>query len=146
MAWQGPITGTGTGTGTVMSNVGVVAASPGQPGAANRPPAAPKRPVRRGGKPPPDRPQRALFCLHLKNPVRKLCIDVVEWKYPFQLLIFLNESLHLCLLQGCQKFSHEFLMREQFAICTCTELVYNLYIEENSNEFSNIQSYLGFPQ
>lgn len=42
-----------------------------------------KRPVRRGGKPPPDRPQRALFCLALKNPIRKLCIDVVEWKYPF---------------------------------------------------------------
>lgn len=42
-----------------------------------------KRPVRRGGKPPPDRPQRALFCLPLKNPIRKLCIDVVEWKYPF---------------------------------------------------------------
>lgn len=46
----------------------------------------PKRPVRRGGKPPPDRPQRALFCLTLKNPVRKLCIDVVEWK-PFEFLI-----------------------------------------------------------
>lgn len=42
-----------------------------------------KRPVRRGGKAPPDRPQRALFCLTLKNPIRKLCIDVVEWKYPF---------------------------------------------------------------
>lgn len=45
--------------------------------------AAPKRPVRRGGKPAPDRPVRALFCLPLKNPVRKMCIDVVEWKYPF---------------------------------------------------------------
>lgn len=43
-------------------------------------PAAPKRPVRRGGKPQPDRPQRALFCLGLKNPIRKLCIDIVEWK------------------------------------------------------------------
>ena len=29
------------------------------------------------------RPRRALFCLNLKNPVRKLCIRVVEWKYPF---------------------------------------------------------------
>lgn len=44
---------------------------------------ATKRPARRGGKPPPDRPVRALFCLPLKNPVRKMCIDVVEWKYPF---------------------------------------------------------------
>lgn len=28
-------------------------------------------------------PQRALFCLTLKNPIRKLCIAIVEWKYPF---------------------------------------------------------------
>ncbi|KAF4532565.1 hypothetical protein B566_EDAN008489, partial [Ephemera danica] len=45
-----------------------------------------RRPVRRGGKPPPDRPQRALLCLPLTNPLRKLCIDVVEWK-PFEYLI-----------------------------------------------------------
>ncbi|XP_053974550.1 muscle calcium channel subunit alpha-1 isoform X2 [Hylaeus volcanicus] len=50
---------------------------------------APKRPARRGGKPPPDRPVRALFCLPLKNPVRKLCIDVVEWK-PFEWLILMT--------------------------------------------------------
>lgn len=29
------------------------------------------------------RPPRALMCLNLKNPLRKLCIGVVEWKYPF---------------------------------------------------------------
>lgn len=29
------------------------------------------------------RPPRALFCLSLKNPFRKLCISIVEWKYPF---------------------------------------------------------------
>jgi hypothetical protein len=28
------------------------------------------------------RPQRALFCLTLNNPMRKLCIRVVEWRYP----------------------------------------------------------------
>ncbi|KAL4226360.1 hypothetical protein ACF0H5_014343 [Mactra antiquata] len=28
------------------------------------------------------RPPSALFCLGLKNPIRKLCIQVVEWKYP----------------------------------------------------------------
>ncbi len=28
------------------------------------------------------RPPRALFCLSLKNPFRKLCISIVEWKYP----------------------------------------------------------------
>lgn len=44
---------------------------------------ATKRPARRGGKAVPDRPLRALFCLPLKNPVRKMCIDVIEWKYPF---------------------------------------------------------------
>lgn len=44
-------------------------------------PVAPKKPVRRAGvKPQPDRPVRALFCLTLKNPVRKVCIDIVEWK------------------------------------------------------------------
>lgn len=32
------------------------------------------------------RPPRALFCLTLKNPVRKLFIDIVEWKYPFCVL------------------------------------------------------------
>ncbi|XP_026685320.1 muscle calcium channel subunit alpha-1-like [Diaphorina citri] len=47
-----------------------------------KPQPPPKRPIRRAGKPPPDRPQRALFCLTLKNPLRKMCIDVVEWKYP----------------------------------------------------------------
>jgi hypothetical protein len=29
------------------------------------------------------RPARALFCLTLKNPIRKVCIKIVEWKYPF---------------------------------------------------------------
>lgn len=42
-----------------------------------------KRPQRRGGKIQPDRPQRVLFCLGVKNPVRALCISIVEWKYPF---------------------------------------------------------------
>lgn len=34
------------------------------------------------------RPPRALFCLSLKNPMRKLCINVVEWKYPFIQITF----------------------------------------------------------
>jgi hypothetical protein len=42
-------------------------------------PVAPKRPIRRTNKI-NDRPKRALFCLSLKNPLRKMCIDVVEWK------------------------------------------------------------------
>ncbi|XP_060766229.1 calcium channel, voltage-dependent, L type, alpha 1D subunit, a [Neoarius graeffei] len=28
------------------------------------------------------RPQRALFCLNLNNPLRRACISIVEWKYP----------------------------------------------------------------
>ncbi|KAH8273691.1 hypothetical protein KR018_008850, partial [Drosophila ironensis] len=47
-----------------------------------------KRPQRRG-KPQPDRPQRALFCLTVKNPLRALCIRIVEWK-PFEFLILLT--------------------------------------------------------
>ncbi|XP_069101378.1 muscle calcium channel subunit alpha-1-like isoform X5 [Argopecten irradians] len=35
------------------------------------------------------RPQRALFCLNLQNPIRKLCIRVVEWR-PFEYLILLT--------------------------------------------------------
>jgi hypothetical protein len=42
-------------------------------------PVAPKRTIRRTNKI-NDRPKRALFCLTLKNPLRKMCIDVVEWK------------------------------------------------------------------
>jgi hypothetical protein len=45
--------------------------------------AAKKKAQSRRGKPPPERPQRALLCLSLQNPLRKLCISVVEWKYPF---------------------------------------------------------------
>lgn len=28
------------------------------------------------------RPPRALFCLTLNNPIRRACINLVEWKYP----------------------------------------------------------------
>ncbi|XP_035708740.1 muscle calcium channel subunit alpha-1 isoform X3 [Folsomia candida] len=47
-----------------------------------------KPPVRRG-KVVQDRPARALFYFTLKNPIRKMCIDVVEWK-PFEYLILLT--------------------------------------------------------
>lgn len=86
-AWQAPVSAsttcaTAAAAAAAMSGVGAGVSSAGQ--VAARAPAAPKRPVRRGGKAPPDRPQRVLFCLYLKNPIRKLCIDVVEWKYPFK--------------------------------------------------------------
>jgi len=54
----------------------------GQKGGAAAGAAGQKRQQRRG-KPQPDRPQRALFCLSVKNPLRALCIRIVEWKYPF---------------------------------------------------------------
>lgn len=31
----------------------------------------------------PEKAERVLYCLSLKNPVRRLCISIVEWKYPF---------------------------------------------------------------
>ncbi|KAF7267149.1 hypothetical protein GWI33_019639 [Rhynchophorus ferrugineus] len=86
---------------TAMSTVGAGGppGPPGPPGPVSSPPqgqqqpqqqpVAPKRPPRRVQKQPPDRPKRALFCLYLKNPIRKLCIDVVEWK-PFEWLILMT--------------------------------------------------------
>ncbi|XP_015033625.2 voltage-dependent calcium channel type D subunit alpha-1 isoform X1 [Drosophila willistoni] len=65
------------------TTIGPSGAGGQKPGAAG-----PKRPQRRG-KPQPDRPQRALFCLTVKNPLRALCIRIVEWK-PFEFLILLT--------------------------------------------------------
>lgn len=49
-----------------------------------------KKPVRRAGaKPPPDRAPRSIFCFSLKNPIRKQCLQIVEWK-PFEFLILLT--------------------------------------------------------
>ena len=60
--------------------------------------AATRKALSRRGKPPPERPIRSLLCLSLTNPVRKLCISVVEWKYPFSLCIFkVIETLFSCL-------------------------------------------------
>ena len=48
---------------------------------------ADKKPQRRvGAKPPPDRAPRSIYCFSLKNPIRKKCIEFVEWK-PFEFLI-----------------------------------------------------------
>jgi len=66
------------------------------PGAANPVSDASKYDSRRSSKAPPERPparkpnlnamprpKRSLFCLTLYNPLRKLCIRIVEYKYPF---------------------------------------------------------------
>lgn len=47
-----------------------------------------KRVVRKIGPKVPEKPERALYCLTLKNPIRKICIDIVEWKYPFNKFLF----------------------------------------------------------
>ncbi|VEL30762.1 unnamed protein product, partial [Protopolystoma xenopodis] len=49
------------------------------------------------------RPERALFCLTLRNPIRKLCINIVEWKYPFNdvlnyLFFLFNLHMHVLTL------------------------------------------------
>ena len=41
------------------------------------------------GAPVDQRPPRALFCLSLKNPLRQVCIRIVEWK-PFEWMILLT--------------------------------------------------------
>nr|WCO13213.1 voltage-gated calcium channel [Astacus leptodactylus] len=76
-AWQAALSGaTSMSQGQVPNN-----ATDAPAHERKRPP--PRRPV---GKPPENRPARALFCLGLKNPLRKVCIDVVEWK-PFEWFI-----------------------------------------------------------
>lgn len=76
---------------------------PGAPGADGQPPVPPKerqprKPIRKPGAKAPDKPVRALFCLGLKNPIRKLCIDIVEWK-PFEWLILITICLN-CVALG----------------------------------------------
>ncbi|CAG2163960.1 unnamed protein product [Oppiella nova] len=57
-----------------------------------------KRVVRKCGPKVPEKPERALYCLTLKNPIRKLCIDIVEWK-PFEWLILVTICLN-CIALG----------------------------------------------
>lgn len=52
------------------------------------------------------RPPRALLCLTLKNPIRRACISIVEWKYPlishewrfvFKVFVMRNNMQHVAL-------------------------------------------------
>lgn len=74
-----------------QTTVGAEDPSLADAGASNQP----KRPLRRPGKVIPDRPQRVFYCLTLKNPLRKLCIKVVEWKYVINHLKVLMYELHV---------------------------------------------------
>ncbi|UYV76434.1 hypothetical protein LAZ67_14000393 [Cordylochernes scorpioides] len=60
--------------------LGAAAASADGPAPRSRDPRM-RRPPRKGPKI-VERPTTALFCLSLNNPLRKLCISIVEWKYP----------------------------------------------------------------
>ncbi|XP_073958915.1 muscle calcium channel subunit alpha-1-like isoform X6 [Choristoneura fumiferana] len=62
------------------------AGTPEAPDGPLIPAPAPRKAPRRGPKVLQERPKRALFCLTLKNPLRKVCIDIVEWK-PFEWMI-----------------------------------------------------------
>jgi len=48
----------------------------GGPGGAGQQKAPPKQVRRIGAKPPPDRAPRSIHCFTLKNPLRKLCLQV----------------------------------------------------------------------
>ncbi|XP_022081221.1 voltage-dependent L-type calcium channel subunit alpha-1D-like [Acanthaster planci] len=52
------------------------------------------------------RPPRALFCLTLDNPVRRMCISIVEWK-PFEYLILLTIFANCFALAIYTPFPHE---------------------------------------
>ena len=53
---------------------------PGAPGAGAQ--KAPAKQVRRiGAKPPPDRAPRSIYCFNLKNPLRKLCLQVLNTSF-----------------------------------------------------------------
>ncbi|XP_071818049.1 voltage-dependent L-type calcium channel subunit alpha-1D-like isoform X4 [Apostichopus japonicus] len=52
------------------------------------------------------RPPRALFCLKLDNPFRRLCIKIVEWK-PFEYLILITIFLNCVALATYTPFPEE---------------------------------------
>lgn len=54
------------------------------------------------------RPPRALLCLTLKNPIRRACISIVEWKYP------LSEHVWRFVFSLCehQQHIHSIFLRE----------------------------------
>uniref|UniRef100_A0A671KEM4 Voltage-dependent L-type calcium channel subunit alpha n=1 Tax=Sinocyclocheilus anshuiensis TaxID=1608454 RepID=A0A671KEM4_9TELE len=52
------------------------------------------------------RPPRALFCLTLNNPVRRACINLVEWK-PFDIFILLSIFANCVALAVCIPFPED---------------------------------------
>lgn len=56
-----------------------------------------------GGNP---RPARSLFCLNLKNPFRKACISIVEWKYPSCCIVLILSHTHILAHTHTSTHSH----------------------------------------
>lgn len=44
------------------------------------------------------RPKTALCCLTVSNPIRRACIAIVEWKYPFHICCFIYLSNSVVIL------------------------------------------------
>ncbi|XP_075678000.1 muscle calcium channel subunit alpha-1-like isoform X5 [Dermatophagoides pteronyssinus] len=89
---------------STTNNAGVSPATPSATAAAAAAAAAsssakqqPKRIVRKVPKV-PEKAERVLYCLRLKNPIRRLCINIVEWK-PFEWLILVTICLN-CIALG----------------------------------------------
>ena len=91
----------------------------GEPPVANgEPPAEVKKTARRvGAKPPIEREPYALWCIGLKNPIRKKLLEVVEWKSfeAFILIAIMGTCLCLAVFQpmpnGDSTAINEFLVR-----------------------------------
>uniref|UniRef100_A0A8C4WR28 Voltage-dependent L-type calcium channel subunit alpha n=1 Tax=Eptatretus burgeri TaxID=7764 RepID=A0A8C4WR28_EPTBU len=67
--------------------LGIWSAVGTEPVARKRPP--PAKSKKQGQVAVANRPARALFCLSLRNPLRRVCIGIVEWK-PFDILILMT--------------------------------------------------------
>lgn len=63
------------------------------------------------------RPARALFCLSLNNPIRRACISIVEWKYPFSV----GSPAHLPSVPQKDSLSAVTLSEGFFSILECEQ-------------------------
>lgn len=77
----------------------------------------PKRIVRKVPKI-PEKAERVLYCLRLNNPIRRLCINIVEWKYPF---LKPKPKLILC-------FYNLFFRAEKLSILVYLKVIRNIEI------------------
>lgn len=69
---------------TTPNTAAILTPAPGSDGGAQANPKQERKRVVRKVTKSPEKADRVLYCLTLKNPIRRLCIGIVEWKYPFQ--------------------------------------------------------------